>query len=170
MDNDDSPGSSDSADRIKRKKGVRNQDMYYRNMRKRARIEGKSYTNSVDTVVSARVTGDDYKCRRKCFELFDDDSKMNILHTFSTFKTKNEQDIALYVQGLLTIESIKQNRPSKDEPNARPNNFGYYIKVGSDRKRVCKRGFISLYGITEKRIRRIASLLQAGAIPDDERS
>lgn len=38
---------------------------------------------------------------------------MDILHRFSTFKTKNEQD--MYIQGLLTLESIKHRRPCNDE-------------------------------------------------------
>lgn len=43
--------------------------------------------------------------------------------------------------------------------------FLYYV----NEKKVCKKAFISLFGITEKRLRRLTSLLQQGNIPKDMR-
>lgn len=83
------------------------------------------------------------------------------------FLTKNEQDI--FLQTLIDKSDIKQRRPRKENATQRQNAFQFYVLKQTDKVKVCKKAFISLYGITEARVRRLCDLLNEGKSPIDKR-
>lgn len=83
------------------------------------------------------------------------------------FSTKNEQDI--FLQTLIDKSDIKQRRPRKENATQRQNAFQFYVLKQTDKLKVCKKAFISLYGITEARVRRLCDLLNEGKSPIDKR-
>ncbi|XP_012287259.1 uncharacterized protein LOC105703436 [Orussus abietinus] len=106
-------------------------------------------------------------CRLQCFDRISDEMVMNFVRDFNELKTKDEQD--MFLQGLIEPDSIKQRKPRKPIPKKRNSNFKYYVYNNDVRIRVCKRVFMSFHGITDKRVRRLCTLLLAGEIPTDKR-
>lgn len=102
------------------------------------------------------------RCRWKCTEKFTDDQKTSLIENFSKLSSKDAQDV--YLQSRVKLEPVKRQR-SRKNVFVRSAVFLYYV----NEKKVCKKAFISLFGITEKRLRRLTSLLQQGNIPKDMR-
>lgn len=95
---------------------------------------------------------------------------MDIFTKFYNVPTKNEQD--LYLQGLIDSLEVKQRWPRKDE-NKQPRglksaSFSYII-LGVTQVQICLKAFLSVFDISEKRVRRIRSLKLAGKTPEDKR-
>lgn len=83
------------------------------------------------------------------------------------FSTKNEQDI--FLQSLIEKFHIKQRRPRKENATQRQNAFQFHVLKQTDKVKVCRRAFISLYGVTEARVRRLCDLLNERKSPTDNR-
>lgn len=85
--------------------------------------------------------------------------------------TKNEQDI--HLQRMIEFEPVKRKRPGVGVPENRkkPKSEMYQYKVlhGGVRKTVCKQSFLSIHGVTKKRVERIIGLLKGGKNPVDMR-
>nr|CAH7745805.1 unnamed protein product [Callosobruchus chinensis] len=142
---------------------------YDRNIRKKARVEGKSYTSSKGKNIPAKhVGGSPCSCRLKCYEKFNEDDKLQIFQRFYSLQTKDEQDI--FLQGLIQVLNIKQRRPRQSEKH-KPKSVSYkfYVFKGSTKTEVCLKAFLSLHAVTHKRVRRIESLAQQGKSPKDLR-
>lgn len=94
---------------------------------------------------------------------------MNILSQFSSFHTKDEQDI--YLQGLIKSVPVKRRRPNnaKDAHTAHISSYKFHVLVDSVQVEVCRKAFISMHGIGEKRVRRLQHLLVEGKSPHDRR-
>ncbi|CAH1112891.1 unnamed protein product [Psylliodes chrysocephalus] len=122
--------------------GVRNANSYKWVRIKKVRLEGASYVNSVGNEVPARQYGGDCRCRWKCTDKFTDDQKTSLIENFSKLSSKDAQDV--YLQSRVKLEPVKRQRSRKNV-------------------------FVRLFGITEKRLRHLTSLLQQGNIPKDMR-
>nr|CAH7754812.1 unnamed protein product [Callosobruchus chinensis] len=94
---------------------------YDRNIRKKARVEGKSYTSSKGKNIPAKHVGGS-PCRLKCYEKFNEDDKLQIFQRFYSLQTKDEQDI--FLQGLIQVLNIKQRRPRQSEKH-KPKSVSY---------------------------------------------
>lgn len=108
-----------------------------------------------------------FRCKMKCYEKFSDVDKISILTHLNNFETKTEQDI--FLQGQLSLSSVDRKRPRKEDPKSRKYNIVYNIKLEGKVNKVCKKAFINLYGISEKRVRRLAGLIEAGKSPRENR-
>lgn len=68
---------------------------------------------------------------------------------------------------------MQQRRPSKknDVVHTGPKtaSFSYHVIIGATRREVCFKAFISVYSVSEKRIRRIRHLKLVGKTPEDKR-
>ncbi|CAH1104294.1 unnamed protein product [Psylliodes chrysocephalus] len=104
-DTDDTQSERSVEETKKRKRGVRNDKNYKRNVIKRCRVQGKVYANYKENAVYARKLGDGFRCPIKCFEKLNDDIKDALFTPFCALNTKEDQDI--YLQGLLEVVNIK---------------------------------------------------------------
>lgn len=93
-----------------------------------------------------------------CFEHLTQKDFKFCIEEMSAFETKNEQDI--FLQQLIEKKPVKSHRPRKEGGTPREYAFKYYVLTQNDKQVVCKRAFISIFGITENRLRRLSELLK----------
>lgn len=84
-----------------------------------------------------------------------------MLNFILSFTNNNEQDV--YLQGLI------QTSNKDDHEQIIPNPGQQIINIDNKRRNICKKDFLSLFGIFDKRVRRLASLLVKNEIPHDKR-
>lgn len=123
-----------------------------------------------------------FRCRLKCFNKITENEQIEILHKSGDFNSKDEQDH--FFQSLIEALPVKTKRsrlrPTEDngaaEMQPRPSHsvdhassFNFFVMVGKSRIKVCKKAFLSLHGIGEKRVRRLKELLLMGKSPRDLR-
>lgn len=61
-----------------------------------------------------------------------------------------------------------RRRVQKENP-LRQKTFTYTVQVGHENKEVCHSAFLSLFGITKDRVKRLRNLLILGKLPEDKR-
>ncbi|PSN36258.1 hypothetical protein C0J52_25334 [Blattella germanica] len=83
-----------------------------------------------------------------------------------SLKSKDEQDI--FLQQLIEKHAIKHRRARSEQPRETAASFKYFLLYRGERKNVCNKAFISMYGITEVRVRRLTDLLIKGKSPHDK--
>ena len=116
----------------------------------------------------------------QCFKNLSQEDLNDILHRGSTFSNKNEQD--LFYQSLIEAHPIKTRRSrlkcaltSKNElckPKhsvEHKSSFKFYVFLREKKIHVCKKAFLNLYGIGEKKVRRLQQLHLKGESPRDLR-
>lgn len=121
-----------------------------------------------DTMKSLRAStheiGKDCKCKRyQCFDVIPESERFRIIREFNKIGNYNEQNI--YLSSLITVCPVKRRRPRNDEDHARANSASYAYRVRvlnsevAQDVRVCFKAFISLHGITPRRIQFIQNAL-----------
>jgi len=99
------------------------------------------------------------------------DDCLDVFCKFYDMKSKDQQDILL--QGLIDVAEVQRRRPSKNANAVRRVDkvgvFKYHVIIGSTRQEVCFSAFLSLFSISEKRVRRIRHLKLLGRTPEDKR-
>ncbi|KAJ8869472.1 hypothetical protein PR048_028463 [Dryococelus australis] len=73
------------------------------------------------------------------------------------------------IDGLIDIHDIKRRRARKESPQVNTAIFKWHLLVGSSQVNVCLKVFVSGFGATIKRARRITKFKQAGKLPQDKR-
>lgn len=116
---------------------------------------------------TALTTGTDCMCRLKCFANFSLKDQQTLVNTVNSFKTKDKRDT--FLQQHIEKHDVRQRKPRCANPKFRAGTFKYFVSKGGERISVCKRAFVSLYGITDNKVRRLNELLLAGVLPRDER-
>lgn len=112
------------------------------------------------------------RCALKCFEVADENKEI-ILNRINEFLTKDEQDI--YLQALIDILPVKDKskRQAIDmigkKPKPKTYSFKYYIEIDGNKKMICKKAFLNLHGVTDKRVKRLRLLKIANKSPHDRR-
>ncbi|XP_068081652.1 uncharacterized protein [Anabrus simplex] len=134
---------------------------------KHARLRGLAYVNKRGRVVEGKETGSDCRCRKKCFEIINEEARMSILSKFLQLPSKDAQD--LHLQRLIEKNEIKTRRPRNENSKQRAASFTYFVMDGNNRKKVCRSAFMSMHAVTQKRVFRITMLLLHGEIPRDKR-
>lgn len=90
---------------------------------------------------------------------------------FYELHSKNEQD--LHLQRTIEIKEItrKRKRIETEEGKEKPKSESvqYFLIVDGQRIQVCKKAFINVYNISNKRIRRLVDLLENNITPVDMR-
>ncbi|KAL4718200.1 hypothetical protein ACJJTC_014059 [Scirpophaga incertulas] len=159
--------SETESDGEPKKKRTCNPTKYKRNVIKNSKVKGQAHTNYRGKQIAPRSTGENCRCKKECFANFNQDDMDFCISKMNCFSTENEQDI--FLQTLIDKSDIKQRRPRKENATQRQNAFQFYVLKQTDKVKVCKKAFISLYGITEARVRRLCDLLNEGKIPIDKR-
>lgn len=141
----------------------------------------KSFGRSSDVMKHLRLVthelGNDCRCKRlKCFERIKDVDRKSIISQFNGLKNRNEQ--SLYLAGLITVYDIKKRRPRKSEDEAafKDKSYTYKVRIKTDNGNqyeeipVCYKAFLSLHGVTAKRVQNIQKALKCtGKAPTDLR-
>lgn len=94
----------------------------------------------------------------------------DLIKQINSYGMKNEQDIRL--QSMIELFIPKDtSKWANNLANTKHKTVSckYYVKMGIAKKKVCKSAFISLYGITVKRCRRLTELKGENKIPQDLR-
>lgn len=103
-------------------------------------------------------TGDPCECKRfKCFQIITEEQRRTVINKLNSMSDRNEQNSHLC--GLISIQDVKRRRPrhEENEANLRDNSFTFKIRLldenGAFKEiEVCQKAFISLHGITNRRL------------------
>ena len=93
---------------------------------------------------------------KNCCHKFSARTKKNVLNFTNKFANKNEQDI--YLQGLIEsqpVKSIRNRHARENSSKHKSHTYRYYVKADGEKKEVRKKAFISLHGVTFKRVCRL---------------
>ncbi|XP_049822345.1 uncharacterized protein LOC126265328 [Aethina tumida] len=154
--------------RRKRRRGVRNDEEYKRHKIKKSRVHGKAYQNYRDKPVDARKIGQPCKCIMRCFDKIKESDRQKVFAEFYKLSTKNLQDI--YLQSLIQAQSPTQRRKRKEDGKDRSWSYRHYITINkNDKRKVCRGAFVSIFGITSERLRRLKRLKVQNELPQDKR-
>ena len=155
------------------RKRVRDESLWQRNSNKKKRACGEEYVSTANTVVPARAVGEPCSCRRKCFDKVGISLIQKIYDGFSKLADKDKQDAYLF--SLISATPVARHRPRSNSSRNHCRSKSYYYRVKAiDPERdvvVCKRAFLSIHGITEKRLRRLCDHVSMGECtpPTDKR-
>lgn len=109
-----------------------------------------------------------FSCAMKCFEKFTEAERKRIFEKFySHFKTKNEQD--MYLQSLISVTNVSTRRKRFENGKERNQSYHYAPNSKNDKIKICQNAFLSLHGVSIKRVKRLKSLLLKGSTPRDKR-
>lgn len=118
--------------------------------------------------------GEDCSCKKMCSREFSSSEKLKIISNFNQLKDWNEQ--SSHLTGLISTGNIQRRRPRKDESEANLRDYTFHYKVRVIRNDsmievpVCQKAFLSLHGITKKRLETIRNSLKLkGIAPVDRR-
>ncbi|CAG9782306.1 unnamed protein product [Diatraea saccharalis] len=156
-------------DAKKRKKGVKNEENYVQNVRKRQRISGREYTTQKNKLVQAKTIGENCRCKKQCFNKTSEDQRQMNFDKLYSIESKNGQDI--FLQSLISCTEIERRRPRVDDERSKSRfgSYTYYVEVNKKTLQVCKKAFMSIFAVSAKRIRRLSYLKQIGKVPKDGR-
>lgn len=124
---------------------------------------------------STYETGLNCHCTRfRCFENVSNEERKTLICHFNSLSDRNAQNA--YLSGLISVNEIKQRRPRQAEQDAKLHSFSYAYKVRVSRESclqdipVCFKGFLSIFGITNRRAQTLkSSLASTGSAPIDKR-
>lgn len=121
--------------------------------------------------LSSHEAGPACDCRLGCFEKVTKQARTQILQNFNLLSSHDAQNS--YLSGLISVLPIK--RPSKNESALHYDAVYKYrvlAMINSEIKEItiCKKAFMSIHGITRKKIEYlVASLKKYGCAPIDKR-
>ena len=107
------------------------------------------------------------RCNSKCTELISEDAMKSTIQFINKFDSKNALDT--YLQSLIEKKDIQRKGPRSEEPKKKEFTFIYHIKINGVRKKVCKKVFCSMHGISLKQVRRLCVFLKRNEQPIDHR-
>ena len=116
------------------------------------------------------MVGHPCKCKRKCFEKIGENKIKATFEGFLQLCDKDKQDAYLF--SLISCNTIKRRRPRiEDSSMQRSSSYYYRVKTQGGDVVVCKEAFISIHGITAKRLRRLCEHAASGSStpPTDKR-
>ena len=130
---------------------------------KKRKVEGRKREKLRDERISSHQTGPDCQCSRfECFTNTTEADRRRIIDNFNSLESKNCQDQLL--ASLIKVCDVARRRSRKEdwtEANWHNKSFRYYIRNSEAAEiEVCIKGFCSLFGITENRVRRIREYLR----------
>lgn len=110
--------------------------------------------------------------RLKCFNVIKQCSRQLVVTKFNNMTDYNEQN--LYLGGLITSSMVKQRRPRNGNPDSHSYSYSYKIRYLEDGRLievpVCYKAFISIHGITPRRVQTLQTMLiNKGEIVKDGR-
>ncbi|KAL1488990.1 hypothetical protein ABEB36_014769 [Hypothenemus hampei] len=106
---------------------------------------------------ASHVTGEDCSCvRHKCFQTVNENERKRIIKEFNVMLSRDEQ--TQYLSGLITVLPVQRrhNRLPHNEANFNYSSYAYRVRIEIEGVTqdvpVCLKAFISLHGITSRRV------------------
>ena len=131
-----SNGGSSNGTPFRPRKRPRRPETWKRNVAKWKRVKGEEYVSpTTGIVVPARKTGPLCKCKKKCYELFSNDEKTEIIKAFNSLSNKELQDAHLF--GLISSTEVKRRRPRGDSGKTRRATYIYHVSFLSQVTEYC---------------------------------
>lgn len=142
------------------RKRVRKPETWKRNVSKKNRLSGVQHVSLRNKLIPKRVRGPDCLCKNKCFSLFSDEDKDNILSLFNVIGEKNTQDT--YLIGLLDVKKVVRHRSRLGNSPKKTCSVKYKVKINNTTDNepfyyVCKKAFASLHGISIFAVERLVN-------------
>lgn len=105
----------------------------------------------------------------KCFLKISEEHRNDIFKKLYVLNTKDEQDI--YLQGLIEQRDVNRRSKQKNHQDTFRKNYSFFhfVIFNGKRTKVCLNAFLSLHGVSNKRIKRIKNLLVDNLTPKDKR-
>ncbi|XP_069697042.1 uncharacterized protein [Periplaneta americana] len=149
------------------KKRKRDPNNWRRNLAKLKRNSGRGYVSP--------ITGNEVKekvfrkvnkcCRKRCFEIINYEEQKDCFTAFWDTGDKLHQD-AMLLGYMKNKEKVCQKQKITKERNYV---WGYSINVKNDNKRVCRQFLLSLFQISEMRLRTVQNSFKAGGVLEERR-
>lgn len=127
--------------------------------------------------LQSHETGENCGCTKlKCFSTISDNIKKKIINDFNLLQSYDEQNS--YLAGLITLIPVQRRRPRKPEnevENFNQSSYKYRVRCANEADdaqdiQVCYKAFLSLHGITGRRVQTIQNYLKvSGRVPKDGR-
>ena len=142
--------SGDVQEQHRGRKRARNPEIWKETICKKKRNEGKEYkSRSSGKVIEARKIGPE--CRDGCFDRV---TRPIVEALFKEYWDLGNYDSQTsYLQKLILPVPVKRRRTLFPEESRRSTSVAYVLKYQESEFKVCKRGFMSIFGIGEKRCR-----------------
>lgn len=119
-----------------------------KNQRKILRNQGLAYKSSCKKQIEGAEIGPPCGCPKRCFTAIPKDKISDIFKEFWNIKNFDLQNS--YLCGLIKAIPIKR-KYTKTENSRRNHTFEFYIKIGTDQLKVCKKAFLALHGLHKHR-------------------
>ncbi|XP_047494539.1 tigger transposable element-derived protein 1-like isoform X2 [Penaeus chinensis] len=135
--------------------------------RKKKRDSGESYTSTSGVAMPARKVGAACACPEKCFDLV---GRENIDLIFNDYWAMGSHDRqSEYLANHVTSQDVKRSKV-KDRPSRTLRRLCYTVKKGNKELEVCRTAFISIHGVSEKRVRNAMDKMgPSGMVEKDKR-
>lgn len=121
--------------------------------------------------LTTHEVGPDCLCKTlECFKTVPEAERERILREFNDLADRYKQDV--YLSSLITALPVKRRQPRKGAKEARPNTASYTYRVRTVLDYdvpVCLKAFISIHGITERRIKFLRESLRNTGLPPVDR-
>lgn len=126
--------------------------------------------------LSSHVIGESCDCTRyECFHETTEGQRFVLIQTLNNMKSKDEQDAFLSEMIEVTNVQRRRSRKPEGEEHFKDYSYSYYVYVFESggrilKKPVCHKAFLSIFGITNRRVQTIkACLAYTGLPPKDQR-
>ena len=100
-------------------------------------------------------------------EFISEDVMKSTKQLFNKFYSKDALDT--YLHSLIEKKDTQRKRRRSEEPKKKEFTFIYHIKINNFRKKVYKKAFCSMHGISMKQVRRLCIFLKRNEQPLDHR-
>lgn len=157
------PGSPDPGDDERGRKRTRQKENWKKSVAKRKRNLGQEYVSlSTSCVVQARKIGPPCACKNKCFQTVTQAGVQCIFESFWALGDFNVQNN--YLQKQVVHMEVKRKK-TKAEQSRRSQSLVYCVVYKDKNYKVCKQGFLSMHGLTERRVSNAIRNVTLTAIP-----
>ena len=136
---------------------------------RKRKIFGRKSTLTKKIKLSNHKTGLACNCKHlKCFDRVSAEERDYLVNNFNLLESKDEQDC--FLSNLIKIEPVHRRRPLKDANGAtkRNNSFKYYVNTSQNQNAasisVCKKALCAIFGVSKRRIERLAKALAGTGI------
>lgn len=135
--------------------------------RKKKRDSGESYTSTRGVAMPARKVGAACACPQKCFDLVGREHIDLIFNDYWAMGSHDRQ--SEYLANHVTSQDVKRSKV-KDRPSRKFRRLCYTVKKGNKELEVCRTAFISIHGVSEKRVRNAMDKMgPSGMVEKDKR-
>lgn len=145
------------------RKRTKSEEQWKRNVAKRKRNRGEEYMSATtNRLVAARHIGNPCTCKAKCFTVV---TQQGVQSIFSAFWGLGNFDVQnTYLQKQVTHMEVRRKK-TKAEQSRRSQTLVYCVTFQNKTHRVCKQAFLSMHGLTEKRVSNAIKHVTDTAIP-----